>query len=79
MASTSPRQYVNIEQKYLLYIIFGDEIYSLVDLYDIRNNKERKILDITKKIMSLPNMENKLDHYYIWLRESIKINSLFTV
>lgn len=42
MTSISPRQYVNIEQNYLLYIIFGDEIYLLVDLYDIQNNKERK-------------------------------------
>ena len=42
MTSISTRQYVNIEQNYLLYIIFGDEIYLLVDLYDIQNNKERK-------------------------------------
>lgn len=38
MTSISTRQYIN----YLLYIIFGDEIYLLVDLYDIQNNKERK-------------------------------------
>ena len=38
MTSISTHKYVNIQQTYVLYIIFGDEIYLLVDLYDIQNN-----------------------------------------
>ena len=76
--SISTHKYVNIQQTYVLYIIFGDEIYLLVDLYDIQNNQERKCLDITKNAMILSNMESKLNHYngpnnlyYLWLRERV--------